>query len=199
MVDYRWFYRLGLRPWERYPHVAAHSVDERLGRESDEHGTPPGRVLDVGCGRGVYAPGLVRRGWDYVGVDVVPRAVEQAGRRGPDGATFRVADATDLPADLGTFDLFLDVGCFQGLAEEGRRGEAASITRLARPGATLLMMQFQPVRILWFAGGVSPEDVTTAFAGWRVLDVERATTAGLGWPMSRTSPTWYRLEWPRAA
>jgi hypothetical protein len=37
-----------------------------------------------------------------------------ANRKGVAGATFVVGDVTDLAsADVGTFDLFFDVGCFQ--------------------------------------------------------------------------------------
>jgi hypothetical protein len=34
----------------------------------------------------------------------------------------------------------------------------------------------------------------TAFAGWEMLKVEPADTAGLGWPMNTTAPQWYRLR-----
>jgi hypothetical protein len=52
---------------------------------------------------------------------------------------------TDLaPAELGTFDFFFDVGCFQGLTCEQRLGEGRSVSALAAPGATLLMLAFGP-------------------------------------------------------
>jgi hypothetical protein len=33
---------------------------------------------------------------------------------------------------------------------------------------------------------------------WLTVAVEPATTAVLGWPMSRTAPQWYRLRRPLA-
>ena len=42
--------------------------------------------------------------------------------------------------------------------------------------------------------GVSRSDVETAFTGWQVVAVEPADTTGLGWPMNRTQPQWYRLR-----
>jgi hypothetical protein len=36
--------------------------------------------------------------------------------------------------------------------------------------------------------------VETAFAGWEMLAAEPADTAGLGWPMNKTAPHWYRLR-----
>jgi hypothetical protein len=39
-------------------------------------------------------------------------------------------------------------------------------------------------------------DGETAFAGWEMLASEPANTAGLGWPMNKTAPRWYRLGRP---
>ena len=129
-----------------------------------------------------------------MGVDAVPDAIDSA-RRADAGPRFVVGDVTDLrPADLGTFAFFLDVGCFQGLSAEQRLAEGRSITALADPGATLLLLAFGPSRIRHLVGGVSLSDVKDAFPRWDVLSVEIADTAGLGWPLNRTSPQWYRLQ-----
>ncbi len=95
---------------------------------------------------------------------------------------------------LGTFDFFLDVGCFQGLDGGRRRAEGRGVTTLANPGATLLMLAFGAGRLRPLVGGVSQDEVQAAFPGWRTLAVEAAVTAGLGWPMNRTAPQWYRLQ-----
>lgn len=50
------------------------------------------------------------------------------------------------------------------------------------------------LRLHRLVGGASREDVETAFPDWELLDAEPADTAGLGWPMNRTSPQWYRLR-----
>lgn len=188
-------YRLGLTPWERYGGAAAESIAALLDREAAERPRPLGRALDLGCGRGQYTPELARRGWDAVGVDVVPRAIAAARRRDGSGATYVVGDVTDLAAaDLGRFDFFLDVGCFQGLSPAQRLGEGWSVAALAHPGATLLMLAFQPTRLRTLLEGVSKEEVEAALPGWTMLSVEPAETAGLGWPMNRTAPQWYRLR-----
>jgi len=192
---YALLYRLGITPWERYVKAAAASIGTLLDREEAERSHPPGRAIDLGCGRGLYSHELVRRGWEVVGVDNVPRAIDAANRRGVSGATFMVGDVTDLAsAGLGTFDFFLDIGCFQGLSSEQRLGEGRGVSALANPGATLLMLAFQPTRMRSAAGGVSKAEVETAFPGWETLSVEAADTTGLGWPMNRTSPQWYRLR-----
>ena len=194
-MKYAMLYRLGLTPWERYGKAAAGSIAALLDREEAERSRPWGRALDLGCGRGQYTPELARRGWSAVGVDVVPRAVDAARRRDDSGATYVLGDVTDLEAaDLGTFDFFLDVGCFQGLSEEHRRAEGRGVTSLAAPGASLLMLAFQATPIRALVEGVSEREVDSAFAGWDIVGVEPAETRGLGWPMNRTSPQWYRLR-----
>lgn len=65
---------------------------------------------------------------------------------------------------------------------------------LAHPGATLLVLAFQPTRLQSLVGGASAADLQAALPGWQLLTVEAAETAGLGWPMSRTAPQWYRLR-----
>jgi hypothetical protein len=132
-----------------------------------------------------------------VGIDYVPAAIEAAAAKsqGTAGLSYVVGDVTRLSsADLGTFDFFLDIGCFQGLDAGQRLSEGEGVGVLANPGATLLMLSFGPGRWRRLVGGVSQEEVETAFAGWEMLASEPADTAGLGWPMNRTTPRWYRLR-----
>ncbi|MGY2001826.1 class I SAM-dependent methyltransferase [Blastococcus sp. SYSU DS1024] len=195
MTRYAFAYRVGFTPWERYAVAAAASTRALLAREEADRPTTPGRALDLGCGRGLYTHELARRGWEAVGVDAVPRAVEAARRGAVPGARFVVGDVTDLPAaDVGSFDLFLDVGCFQGLGAAGRQAEGVGVSALANAGATLLVLAFGPTRMRSSVGGVTRAEVEAAFPGWDVLSVEPADTAGLGWPLNRTSPQWYRLR-----
>lgn len=188
-------YRFGIRPWERYGAAAAVSIATLLDREEADRARPLGRALDLGCGRGQYTPELGRRGWQAVGVDYVPAAIQAARSRSGDDATYLVADVTDLPAaELGTFDFFLDIGCFQALDAAQRRATGQGVTALANPGATLLLLAFGPTRLWSSLGAASQDDVETAFAEWDMIAVDPADTAGLGWPMNRTAPQWYRLR-----
>lgn len=180
MTNYARMYRFGITPWERYGSAAAASIAVLLDREETERPRPLGRALDLGCGRGQYTPELARRGWEAVGIDYVPAAIEAAKRQGG-GATYVVGDVTDLPAaNLGTFDFFLDIGCFQGLNDNQRRAAAQGVTALAKPQATMLMLAFGPTRLSSVLGGANRQDVETAFAEWQMLAVEAADTAGLG-------------------
>jgi hypothetical protein len=134
-----------------------------------------------------------------VGIDYAPAAIEAAAakNRGPDELSYVVGDVTRLAsARLGTFDFFLDIGCFQGLDAGQRLSEGAGVFALASPGATLLLLSFGPSRWRRLVGGASQDEVEAAFAGWEMLADEPADTAGLGWPMNKTAPRWYRLRRP---
>jgi SAM-dependent methyltransferase len=195
MRRYAFAYRLGLAPWERYGPAAAASIGALLDREEAERSRPLGRALDLGCGRGQYTPELARRGWEAVGVDNIPHAIDAANAKGVSGATFVVGDVTDLAQqDLGTFDFFFDVGCFQGLNPEQRLAEGRGVSALANPSATLLMLEFQATRFRSLVGGVTRAEVEAAFRGWEMVSVEPAETRGLGWPLTKTTPQWYRLR-----
>ncbi|TMR37966.1 class I SAM-dependent methyltransferase [Actinomadura geliboluensis] len=188
-------YRFGMTPWERYGKAAGDSIAALLDREEADRSRPLGRALDLGCGRGQFTPELARRGWEAVGVDYVPAAIEAARSKAEEGVTYVVGDVTDLEASgLGTFGFFTDIGCFQGFEPEQRRAEGRGVTALAEPGATLLMLAFGVTRLRSRIGGVSQAEVEAAFPDWEMLDVRPAETAGLGWPMNRTSPQWYRLR-----
>jgi len=190
-------YRFGITPWERYGTVAAASIAALLDREETERSRPLGRALDLGCGRGQYTLELARRGWEAVGIDYVPAAIKATAAKSPgvDGLSYVLGDVTRLPsAHLGTFDFFLDIGCFQGLDAGQRRCQARGVAELANCGATLLLLSFGPSRWRPLVGGASQEEVESAFAGWEMLAVEPADTAGLGWPMNKTAPRWYRLR-----
>lgn len=198
MTNYARMYRFGFTPWERYATAAASSIAALLDREEAGRSRPLGRALDLGCGRGLYTPELARRGWEAVGIDQVPAAIEaaQAKSRGVNGLSYLVGDVTQLSsARLGTFDFFLDIGCFQGLDAGKRLAQAKGVSALASPGATLLMLSFGPSRWRWLVEGASQQEVA-AFAGLEMLASEPADTAGLGWPMTRTAPRWYRLGRP---
>jgi hypothetical protein len=149
----------------------------------------------IGAGRS-GAPELVRRGWQVVGVDYAPRAIDEARGRGIDGATFMVGDVTDLPIDeLGLFEFFFDIGCFQHLDAGQRQAAGRGITRLATPGATLLMMAFtRPTPVGSFVKGLAPDDVQAAFPDWDLINVDAADTDGMDWPMRTMQPTWMRLR-----
>jgi hypothetical protein len=77
---------------------------------------------------------------------------------------------------------------------EGRFRLASLVTAnvLAVVGAALFLAVLSRWR--WLVEGASQQEVQTAYADWDMLASEPADTAGLGWPMNRTAPRWYRLH-----
>src|SRR5215475_8737212 len=100
MTNYARMYRFGFTPWERYGTAATASISALLDREETERSRPLGRALDLGCGRGLYTPELARRGWEAVGIDNVPAAIEaaRAKNQGANGLSYVVGDVTQLPS-----------------------------------------------------------------------------------------------------
>jgi SAM-dependent methyltransferase len=103
---------------------------------------PPGRALDLGCGKGDNALKLAKWGWRVVGVDWAPTAIALA-RRAAEGrgldATFFVGDTTMWEPD-GTFDLVISTYALPGGADSGRVLKVAS--RALAPGGTLLVAEW---------------------------------------------------------
>ena len=70
------------------------------------------KVLDVGCGTGLYALDLAARGLDVTGVDISRPMLERAGAKAQDAGldvTFLEADALRLPFKDQSFDAVLSV------------------------------------------------------------------------------------------
>ncbi len=192
-------YTVGFRPWERAGQEAAEQFGELLDREAMERPTPPGRAVDLGCGTGTHTIDLASRGWRAVGIDNQRRALQIARARaaasGTD-VTFVRGDVTALRAgDIGApADFFLDVGCFHHLPGPGRQAMAKSVTAAAAPSATLLMLAFSPARRAPLPPGASPEEIETAFGGWKILADEPADTSGMPRAFQGSAPRWYRLR-----
>ena len=104
----------------------------------------PGRALDLGCGYGRATIFMARHGWQVDGVDFVPEAIAESGRRAEAAGVmnlvrFHLARVSVLDFLAGVYDFALDVGCMHNLDETERQGYAAGLRRLLRPGAIFLL------------------------------------------------------------
>jgi SAM-dependent methyltransferase len=104
--------------------------------------SPPGPVLDIGCGEGTNARWLASRSFRATGIDIAPGAIaasESNRGSGTENPSFRVDDvlASGLPARQ--FCAAVDVGCFHTLPPRTRGSYSASLARLLAPGAPLLL------------------------------------------------------------
>ncbi len=100
-----------------------------------------GRVLEVGCGRGVALPVLAERLAPFAlfGVDADPTALEVASWRLRTlgvAATLMEADVRSLPLETASFDLVVDFGtCYHvSGGTEGARAALNEVARVLRSG-----------------------------------------------------------------
>src|SRR5262252_1578743 len=110
-------------------------------------GLTAGRVIDLGCGSGIWAEELARAGYDVLGVDISPAMIELARRRVPE-AQFRVGSflRARLPRCVAVTALR---ECFNYLFDQANSGEAlaglfARVHRALRPGGVLIFDVLQP-------------------------------------------------------
>lgn len=191
-------YTIGFRPWERAGRAGTEQLRSLL-QSAENGGGPKGVAVDIGCGTGAHTIELARRGWQAIGVDNQPKAIRLARKRAQaerSDATFVEADITALADTRLAHDvrLFLDIGCFHDLSDEGRHAMAASITALAAPRATLLLLGFQPGRRGPLPRGADQRELEETFTDWRTVATTPAVTEGVPRPLRNAAPTWYRMQ-----
>lgn len=131
-------------------------------------------VLDVGCGTGENALYLASQGFEVVGVDLVPKAIEKArakahARSLP--ADFEVADALALESLGRTFRTIVDSAVFHVFEDDDRSRYVESIRRVLEPGGKLLMLVFSDREPTEWGGPrrIRRDEIEAAFAdGFRV-------------------------------
>ena len=112
-------------------------IEEKFDRvlERAERITAPGRLLDVGAGPGVLLVTAGSRGWQGVGVDLNPWAVETAAELGAD---VRAGTISDGGFDDDEFDLVAMMDVVEHVDEpEAMVAEAA---RVVRPGGAVAVL-----------------------------------------------------------
>jgi methylase of polypeptide subunit release factors len=75
-------YAVGFTPWEQMAQPPiADQIAGLYARVEEGRDPPYGSALDLGCGSGIWAVELARRGWRVTGVDIVPKALRRARER----------------------------------------------------------------------------------------------------------------------
>jgi ubiquinone/menaquinone biosynthesis C-methylase UbiE len=153
-------------------------------------GTPPGRVLDLGCGTGRNLP-LFARGVRAVGLDPCHASLLEARRRAP-GALLVRARAESLPFRDGVFDTVVSGLVFCSVADVPRG--LAEVGRVLRAGGVLRMLEHvratgrlaarlqdltQPAWT-WFTGGCHPNRDTEAAVLAAGFAIDRETYRAQG-------------------
>jgi len=182
----RWVYDLMYRrgaPWEPGPRSELVSLvkDGRL---------DPGHLsnaIDLGCGSGANAVFLAQHGFNTIGVDFSPVALEKARAAAltagvANGCRFVEGDLTDPQLNVtGPFELLVDYGTLDDLRGDARAAMARTIIRLAAPASVFLLWCFQADRssLPWLsmsgpsriAPGLEPGEEHELFGA--LFDIER--------------------------
>lgn len=195
---YRIAYAVGFTPWDEESAKLTAQRSSLFAREESGREPPYGSALDLGCGTGPWSIELARRGWQVVGIDVVPKAIRAARKRAQTARVdvdFLEGDVTALrDAGVGTgFRFLLDVECFNHLDDAQRAAMGREVNAVAAADATMLLLVWRRARRGPLPPGASREDLKTAFPGWRVVAEDRYD-AELPPPLRRVDPHWYRLS-----
>lgn len=168
------FYRSSTPPWvigEPQPAIV----------ELERSGLIRGKVLDVGCGTGEHTMLLTRLGYDVLGIDFSPQAVEQARRNAEAkgvAARVEVADAMNL-GDEPRYDTIVDSALFHIFDDTDRPKYVASLHNACRPGGIVHMLALSDAG-RGFGPQVSDEVIREAFAdGWELEALDTTTYRGI--------------------
>jgi SAM-dependent methyltransferase len=135
------------------------------------------KVLDVGCGTGEHTILLTRLGYDVLGIDFAPNAVEQAranaAKRGVD-ARFEVADAMNL-GDEPRYQTIVDSALFHIFDDADRAQYVSSLHAAVLPGGLVHVLALSDAG-RGFGPQVSETDIREAFGDGWVLDALDTTT-----------------------
>lgn len=132
MAEHDWneHYGSGFLPWD------SDDPDEALVEAVRSGLVTPGRALEIGCGTGTNALWLAQQGFDVLGVDLAPLAIERA-RKKPahPRCRFEVLDFLAAKPAGGPFDLIFDRGCWHVFDQAADRARfAARVADLLAPG-----------------------------------------------------------------
>lgn len=199
---YSILYRLGVTPWEQMGAQAtiAEQITAMFDREQDAREPPLGRALDLGCGSGIHAIELARRGWEVTAIDCVPKALARARRRAKDAGVevrFVEGDVTALEVSaIGTdFRLVLDFGTVHGLTPQQCEAVGRQVSAVTAPDATILMLAFTPGRRAPLPRGMSRSEIESIYPEWKITD-DVPQRGQLPWLLKKLNadPHWYRLR-----
>ena len=139
------------------------------------------RLLEVGCGTGVWIRDFVKWGVppeNIWAVDLQTESVDEARRRSAAGVHFECCSATSLPFAPRSFDLVLQSTMFSSILEPAvRRIVAAEMQRVTDPDGSILWYDLR-VNNPWNSDvrGVGRAEVAELFPGCQI-DLRRISLA----------------------
>jgi SAM-dependent methyltransferase len=130
-------YRQGDTPW------VTRQPSRELARVLDEYRIPRGRALELGCGDGMNAVSLARRGFMVCAVDVSATAIQRArqwAERERVDVDFRVADATAVDGLPTPFEFVFDRGLYHAVRRTNLAGLLKTLERVTTGGSMYLTL-----------------------------------------------------------
>ncbi len=136
-------------------------------------------VLDVGCGTGENTLYLAGIGFEVVGIDIVPAAVEKALSKAKErslAALFLVSDALKLDDLHRRFNTVIDSGFFHVLPDKKRPFFVKSLASALKLGGSYLMMCFNEHEPgSWGPRRVTRAEIQESFRrGWLINYIREA-------------------------
>lgn len=113
-----------------FPHV------QRRVRDLLRFKPPPGRALDIGCGKGEVSLALHERGFECVGIDMKPRIISHLQTHFPQ-VTWRCASTTDLASLSERFDVLTMYHVLEHISDP--KAALQALKSLANPGALIVI------------------------------------------------------------
>lgn len=101
----------------------------------------PGTALDLGCGAGIYAVYLAKRGYDVTGLDFIPKALEMAedtAKREGVKINWVEADLLEWPSRT-QFDLILDSGTLHNISSRHLANYKQQLLRWLKPDSDYIL------------------------------------------------------------
>lgn len=130
------FYQSGELPWDigepAPPFVEMLTVQK-------EHPIDSGRMAVLGSGAGHDAAFFGKNGFEVIGFDYAPSAIERSTQQYGQWAQFVQADIFNIPKEYwGTFDFVLEHTCFSALHPRVREQYVQTVHQLLKPSGKLL-------------------------------------------------------------